>query len=181
MLLCLCLAAAAFGGEGPREPWFEEEEAPPRSVTLSLAPMALLTGPTLEGMAELRAGPNRSLAITASRPLGVARAPLYGDEGPQGEEVGPVAGRPPMELGLQVREYVAGDFSTGLALGAGASFKNPSFREMRADSTTFGPFFAIKMSASLFTIEARGGPAITIDPKGLQLAPKVDFAAGISF
>ncbi len=159
-LTALLLVGAALAGDGKRGPWMEEENVPP-SVTLSVAPLKLMDRPVLEGTAEFRVGEKRSFAITGSRALGARTVP--------------------MEVGVQVREYIAGNFGNGIALGAGAGFTNPNIMELRADSTHIGPFLAVKVTLALFSLEARGGPEVTFGRKGIELAPAVDLSAGISF
>ncbi|MFN7145262.1 MAG: hypothetical protein ACK4YP_15925 [Myxococcota bacterium] len=161
MLTSLLIGAALAGPGEWREPWSEKGGNPP-SVTLSVAPLRLIDRPVLEGNAEFRLSPTRSFGIMGARPIAGATGPS--------------------EVGLQIREYVAGDFGSGLAFGAAANFTNPQIFQFRADRYSITPFLAAKVTLALFTIEARGGPELYIDnQQGFGIGPRLDLGAGISF
>lgn len=186
-LVCALLATAQAKGSDWREPWYEKD-VQEGSVTFSLSPLRLLEERTFDLGAELRVGPTSSFGVSATPNLAGRR-------------------RGPLEVGLQLREYVVGDFDSGLALGAQGRLVDPDIFRMRADSTSFGPFLAAKVTLAIFTFEARGGPEVTLrnnnnppdlstgprvgprgarrlDPPGiggLELAPRVDLRAGLTF
>ncbi|MES2639412.1 MAG: hypothetical protein V4850_08000 [Myxococcota bacterium] len=87
----------------------------------------------------------------------------------------------PVEVGLQVRDYIIGGFDNGLFVGGQVGLTNPDFRNFRADRTRFGPLAGLKLTVSIFTIEARGGADVGLGPAGFSLMPRVDFATGVTF
>jgi hypothetical protein len=175
MLATLVLVGTALCGEGRPAPSFEEEEVPPM-VSITVEPLRLMPGPmhdlgrlgrvsrapALAGTFEVRMGRAGSFAIRGARPF----------------QAQPGA---PVEAGVQLREYVLGDFGNGIALGARADFENPRPLALSAEKTTFGPFVSAKLTLAIFTVEARGGPALSIGAKGVTVAPAVDVSAGVSF
>ncbi|MDP2312590.1 MAG: hypothetical protein Q8P41_06760 [Pseudomonadota bacterium] len=86
-----------------------------------------------------------------------------------------------MEVGLQLRDYIIGGFDNGLFVGGHVGFTNPDFRNFRADHTSFGPMAGLKVTLSIFTVEAHGGATIGVGKQGFSVAPKVDFATGFTF
>lgn len=92
--------------------------------------------------------------------------------------IGPTA---PVEVGLQLRDYVVGGFDNGLFVGGHVGLTNPDLRNFRAERTTFGPMAGLKVSLSIFTVEARGGADVGLGPDGFALRPRVDFATGVTF
>ena len=167
-LSALILVGSALAGGGDRFAGLDDEPAP-RSVSVTLSPLRLMgtpmyglgAAPMLDGAAELRLTPTRSVSFTGARSIGPEPAAR--------------------EYGLQVREYFAGDFSSGVAGGARVTWENPDVMRMRSDAMRFGPFLAIKVTMALFTIEARGGPEVTLTPQAVTVAPAVDVSAGVSF
>lgn len=87
----------------------------------------------------------------------------------------------PVEVGLQVREYVAGGFDNGLFLGAQLGVTNPNLRTLRSESTRIGPMAGIKVTLSIITVEARAGADLNLGRQGFYATPRVDFATGLTF
>lgn len=90
-------------------------------------------------------------------------------------------GRAPVEVGLQMRDYIVGSFDNGLFVGGQVGLVNPDFRNFRADQTRFGPLAGVKLTVSIFTIEARGGADVGLGREGFSLTPRVDLATGVTF
>ncbi|MDP2304924.1 MAG: hypothetical protein Q8P18_02740 [Pseudomonadota bacterium] len=161
--------------------------------------------PMLDMSVEFRAGETKSFAITSATGLSRATGGID-DIGPAprssgipgtgipGHELNPGAEETPggtqgyygvptpsVEVGLQIRDYVVGNFDNGLFLGGRMALINPDFRTFRADGTRFGPMGGLKVTLSIFTVEARGGADLEVGKSGLSFEPRVDFATGFTF
>ena len=178
----LLVGAALAGGDWNLPPDFDGAEDTPRSVSITIAPLALLdrplldgpTGaPVLEATVELRAGADRSVALSAAAPLR-PRAVVAGER-PAGLGWGDRA------FALQVRQYVSGSFENGIAMGAKALLVNPSLSRLHADGAEIGPFLLVKVTYARITLEAGAGPAITVGPSGVAIRPVADVAVGVTF
>lgn len=123
--------------------------------------------------------PRSGQAGTGQQP-GTGRQPGTGDT-PRADDRGSPGARAPMEVGIQLREYIIGSFDSGLFLGGRAALTNPDLRHFRADQTRFGPIAGVKLTVSIFTVEARGGADVGIGREGFNLMPRVDFATGVTF
>ncbi len=183
-LLCVTLGTAYAGSASDlRNEWSGEYDMP-GNLTIMVSPLrlGLLPPPRIGGFtqpetpmlditAELRTGETRSFAITGATPLG---GRSFGSTGIGGA-------RAPMELGVQLRDYIVGTFDNGLFIGGHLNFTNPDIRRFRADETTFGPMAGLKVTMSIFSVQARGGANIDLGAQGFRVEPMVDFATGLTF
>jgi hypothetical protein len=137
------------------------------SVTISISAMHL-TVPMVEAMGEFRLADTRSVAVIGG---------LGGKEG-----------YPVWDVGGQVRQYVIGDFDTGINLGAEAKWETADY--LKPDAWDYptqgrlaaGPFVGAKLTLALFSLEAQGGGQIVWTPGGdLDIGPLLNVNAGVSF
>lgn len=131
-----------------------------KSVTVSVSPLHLAI-PMFEGMGEFRTGEAQSVAV------------IGGIGSDQGETL--------YEVGGQVRQYVIGDFDTGINLGAEATAGNANYQGFDDMRVSGGPFIGGKLTLALFSLDVQGGGQVVWRNNQLVLGPLVNLNAGVSF
>ena len=155
-LAMISTADAAIGDPD----WELFDTDPENTVTLTLSPLHLGV-PMVEAMAELEVGNDRSVALIGG--LGTEeRRWLY-------------------TFGGQVKQYVAGDFDTGLSLGAEAKYGNADMQGFKGGTVSAGPFLGAKGTLGVLSLEAQGGGQLVYNQGRTSIAPLVNLNAGVSF
>ncbi len=149
-------AGHACGEEGPGCPRWSE----PGAVTLTVSPLRL-TEAMLDLAVEVRGARTQSLSVTGALGLG-AKAGQW-------------------EIGGQVREYILGNFDTGVMLGAQLTHESQPQAGKDRRGTTFGSFVGAKMTVMLLSVEARGGLGLAFQRQHVSVRPIVDLRMGVAY
>lgn len=130
------------------------------SVTVSVSPLHLAI-PMFEGMGEFRTADQQSVAVIGG--------------------IGSDQGQTLYEVGGQVRQYVIGDFDTGINLGAEATAGNANYQGFDDMRVSGGPFIGGKLTLALFSVDVQGGGQVVWRDNQLVLGPLLNLNAGVSF
>lgn len=163
MLVTMIALSWSVGPAAAQERWRtyrETADEDERVVTLSISPLHL-TIPMFEATGEFRVGENKSVAAIAG----------VGSEGKVAL----------YEVGAQVRQYVIGDFDTGVNLGAEAKWGNANYMGATSPSATLGPFVGGKLTLALFSLELQGGGQVVWRDQEFAFGPLLNVQAGVSF
>lgn len=135
-------------------------------VTVSADPIALARR-EVAARVEVAGGGNRSWLATAGatmEPMTVAMTKVR-----------------PWHAGVGVRQYLAGNFDTGLGLGAELGWGAVGAPTPRAGHPVGAAYLVAKASLAVFSAELRVGGEVGGTLRSLQAAPLVGFGLGLSF
>ena len=135
-------------------------------VTVSADPVALARR-EVSARLEVAGGGNRSWLATggtAAQPLTVASTKVR-----------------PWHAGVGARQYLAGNFDTGLGLGAELGWGGVGSPSARAGHPVGAAYLVAKASLAVFSAELRVGGEVGGYLRSLQAVPVVGFGLGLSF
>ncbi len=142
---------------------------PDHAATILVDPIAVARR-KLDVAAEVDLGGRRSLTLGA------------GVGNPEATAVTPTPDKlRPWSARAGVRQYVLGNFDTGLALGAEAGWAGQGPVQSLQGDPLVGAYAAAKATIALFSLEARAGGEVGGRLGSLRLAPNVGVGVGVSF
>jgi hypothetical protein len=140
---------------------------PAHIVTVTFDPVALARQEVIVG-GEVALGDDRSVAVRGRIPSRIDGMLPWRDGG--------------WQASVQMRQYVVGDFDTGVAVAAeGGWTRPPRGAKDSVGHGSVGAYLGAKATFALFSIEARGGAALVGPMHDVAIEPRAQFGVGVSF
>jgi hypothetical protein len=140
---------------------------PAHIVTLAFDPVGLVRNEVIVG-GEVALGDDRSLAVRGRVPTNLRGALPWRNGG--------------WHAAVQLRQYVVGDFDTGVHVAAEGGWNVPA-RGLKdpVGHAHVGAYLGAKATLALFSLEARGGAALVGPVHDVTIEPRAQFGVGVSF